>query len=216
MDLEAMQDAVVDIIQDASYTVANITVFINQAIQEAAMQIDLPVLKRIGTVDTVVDQNYALLTSVDANFSGKGITLLSDDIIIYSDLRLLMQEYLDGMDAAGDVEAVCQEGNRLWYQKIPAVAETLNLIYYLNPPLLTEDANIPSDFHESLHFNLFVHGACYQIFNEIEDGIEGEKVNTAYHFNLSFNPDSKVSGITKLKEFLAKNNRHYITSVWNI
>ncbi len=100
----------------------------------------------------------------------------------------------------------------LWYQKIPAEAESLMLILYKNPAELEEDDDTPSDLPSSLHKLLLVNGASHLIYNEIEDGVEGEKINTAVQFGFSFNENNKHSGIVKLRAHFGRRRVHHIMS----
>ena len=205
-----------NIIQDSSFSEATLNDYINQAILYVGANADIPKLKGISTVDTVLSQAYASLSGLTGGFSGKLRRVKDADgnnITIFSDLALLMDEY-PTMDEEGEVEAVALEGSTLWLQKIPTVAETLTCLYYRNPAILSIDDASPSDFPEHLHRHLFVHGTTYIIFDQIEDGIEEEKVNTKGQFWLSFDERNRHSGIIKLKEWIGKTRRHNISSSW--
>lgn len=205
-----------NIIQDVSFSETDINEYIDQSIAYTGANADIPELKRISTVSTIPDQAYASLSGLTGGFSGKLRRVKNADgdaIEIFSDLALLMDEYTT-MDEEGEVEAVALEGSTLWYQDIPAEAETLTCLYYRNPAVLSSDSESPSDFPTHLHRQLFVHGCAYLIYDQIEDGIEGEKVNTKAHFWLSFNEANRNSGIVKLREWIGKTRRHNISSSW--
>ena len=216
MDRLAIRTEVENIIQDGSYSSEDLNGYIDQCILYAGAQVDIPALKRIDTVDTVLSQAYVALTGLTGGFSGKLRRVKNadgDGITIFSSLELLMDEY-PTMDEAGDVEAVALEGSTLWYQDIPATVETLTVLYYRDPTTLSADGNSPSDFPAHLHRDLFVHGTAWIIFDQIEDDAEESKVNTKSHFWLSFDEGNKHSGITKLREWLGKTRRHNISSSW--
>lgn len=205
-----------NITQDSSFSETTLNEYIDQAILYVAAQVDIPELKRISTVDTILGQAYTSLSGLAGGFSGKLRRVKNadgDNISIFSDLALLMDEY-STMDEAGDVEAVALEGSILWYQNIPEAAETLTCLYYKNPTVLSTDDDIPSDFPEHLHRQLFVYGSTWLIYDQIEDGIDGEKVNTKGQFWLSYDERNRHSGIVKLREWLAKTRRHNISSTW--
>lgn len=205
-----------NIIQDDSFSETTLNEYIEQAILYAGANADIPELKRIGTVDTIPEQAYTSLSSLTGGFSGKLRRVKNADgdaIEIFSDLALLMDEY-PTMNEEGEVEAVALEGSTLWYQDIPAEAETLTCLYYKNPAVLSLDTESPSDFPEHLHRHLFVHGAAHIIYDQIEDGIEGEKVNTKAQFWLSFDERNRHSGIIKLREWVSRIRRHNISSSW--
>lgn len=205
-----------NIIQDGSFGETTLNEYIDQSIAYAGANVDIPELKRINTVDTIPGQAYTSLSDLTGGFSGKLRRVKNADgdaIEIFSDLALLMDEY-PTMDEEGEVEAVALEGSTLWYQDIPAEAETLTCLYFKNPAILSSDSEIPSDFPTHLHRQLFVHGSAWIIYDQIEDGIEGEKVNTKGQFWLSFDERSRHSGIVKLREWIAKTRRHNISSSW--
>lgn len=212
MNLEELRDEVKIIIQDPDYGDDEIDKHINQALSYTAGLINLPDLKAIEAVDTIVSQDYVNLSTITGGFSGVLRRVVKEGIKIYPTLELMASDYVGNWDATGEVEAVCLEGNVLWYQKIPEAAESLMLILYKSPAVLVEDEDIPNNLPTSLHKLLLVHGASHFIYNEIEDGIEGEKVNTAVHFGFSFNESNRHSGIMKLKEHFGKRRVHHIMS----
>jgi len=216
MNLLEIRTELSNIIQDSSFGIDALDSYINQSILYAGAAVDLPHLKRIGTVATIVSQAYTTLNGLTGGFSGKLRRVKNSDgdpITIYSDLALLMDTY-PTMVEEGEVEAVALEGYTLWYQKIPTAAETLTCLYYRNPSTLSSKGEIPSDFPEHLHRDLFVHGAAWIIYDQIEDDEEDKKVNTKSHFWLSFDETNRHSGITKLREWIGKTRRHNISSSW--
>jgi hypothetical protein len=217
MKLLEIKTELSNLVQDASFSGDTLDSYINQAILYAGANVDLPHLKRIDTVDTIVSQAYTTLTGLTGGFSGKLRKVKDSDgnpITIYSNLELLMDEY-PTMVEEGEVEAVALEGYTLWYQKIPEAAETLTCLYYRDPTTLSKNDDIPSDFPAHLHRNLFVHGAAWMVYDQIEDDEEGGKVNTKSQFWLSFDETSRHSGITKLREWIGKTRRHNISSSWS-
>ena len=212
MNLEELRDEVRIIIQDPDYDDDEIDKYINQALSYTAGLVNLPDLKAIESVDTVLAQNYVNLSTITGGFSGVLRRVVKEGIKIYPTLELFASDYVGNWDTAGEVEAVCLEGNVLWYQKIPASEEALMLILYKNPAELEDDDDIPTDIPASLHRPLLVNGASHFIYSDIEDGIEGEKINTTVQFGFSFNENNKHSGITKLRVHLSKRKVHHIMS----
>jgi len=218
MNLTQIRTELSNIIQDSSFGIETLNGYINQSILYAGANVDLPHLKGIGTAKTVVNQAYVSLTGLTGGFSGKLRRVKNSDgdpITIYANLELLMDDY-PTMAEEGDVEAVALEGSTLWYQKIPTAAETLTFLYYRNPTTLSKKDDIPSDFPDHLHRHLFVHGAAWIAYDQIEDDEEDKKVNTKSQFWLSFDEDNKHSGITKLREWIGKTRRHNISSSWRV
>jgi len=212
MNLSTLRERIKGFIADSSYTDDAINSYINEVLYYVAGLVNLPTLKSYDVVNTVEGQAYTTLTGLSGGFSGvlkRVFTSNAEAVTIYSSLDTLMTAYPD-FDSSGSVEAVALEGYILWYQKVPATATSLTVIYYKNPSELSSDSNEPSDFPPHLHERLFAHGVAGRIFTEIEDGIEGEKINTHYHKGQFF------SAIADLRAWVAKNRQHYISSVWNV
>lgn len=204
-----------NLVQDASFA-DTLDSYIDQCILYAGAQVDIPALKRIDTVDTVLVQAYVGLTSLTGGFSGKLRRVKNASgtgIGILSNLELFMDLY-PMMNEVGDVEAVALEGSTLWYQKIPETVETLTVLYYRDSALPATDHDSPNDFPAHLHRQLFVQGTAWMIFDQIEDDAEEVKTNTKGQFWQSFDESNRHSGITKLREWLAKTKRHNISSSW--
>jgi len=219
MDRLEIRTEVENIVQDASYGIEALDGYIDQCILYAGAQVEIPALKRIDTVDTVLSQAYVALTGLTGGFSGKLRRVKNadgDPITIFANLELLMDEY-PTMIEVGDVESVALEGSTLWYQKIPEAVETLTCLYYRDPATPSTDGDSPSDFPMHLHRDLFVHGTAWIVYDQIEDDAENAeeaKVNARSHFWQSFDENNRHSGITKLREWIAKTRRHNISSSW--
>lgn len=219
MNLKQMRDEVSLIIQDDSYTAPTIDGYINQALLHACDLVAVPQLKVIDNVSTVVGQRYVNLSSVLGNFSGRLslVKRIGAEVAIYPDLENFIQAHPESSD--GHVSAVCLEGSILWYHAVPDEAEDLLLVYYKNPAIMVTDNDTTDAIPQSLHKKLLVHGACYMIFDQIEDGMEGQKVNTQAHYLISFFDERRAtptkSGIQEFREFIASRRKNHITSVWS-
>lgn len=211
MNLGELRQEVYAVCQEAGYATDIVDDYINEAIQDVAAQVAMPGLKRYDTVYSVLSQAYCTLSTLTGGFSGRLVKVYCSGEAVsktYASLELLMDAY-PTMTEAGDVEAVALEGSTLWYQKIPAVEALLTVVYYQNPSLLDLDEDEPSDFPSHLHRGLFVSGSAAIIFDKIEDGIEGEKVNTNSQLAL------QNRAISKLRNFVAARKKHYISSTWD-
>ena len=192
------------LIADSSNSVVSrIPGAINEAVRFAAEKVDIPSLKSLISVDTVVDQAWASLPSSSA---GK-ITHVSSSSTNGDKIRILpnledLLEHSPSLDFVGSVDMVAQEGMTIYYQSIPDEVQTLLVVHYAFPDTLTEEDDIPSDFPSSLHRGLFVHGALANLYEFIEEGLEEEeKTNTLWHKNL------RREGINDLFAWRAKNRR---------
>ena len=218
MQFKDIVTEVQNIVDDDGYSPAQIKDYINEMILYAGALVDLPGLKRLGSFTTVVGQPYASLTNVIGGFSGRLLRVGDLDVTIYPNIQLLLDDYITDtypdLTEEGDIEAVALEGSTLWYQYIPATETSYSILYYQNPLTLTNDEDKPSNVPEHLHRKLFVHGAAWIIFDQMEDEPDEKKTNSLAQFWHSFNEDNKHSGIIKLREWVGKNRRHYKSSVW--
>jgi hypothetical protein len=205
-----------NVIQDGSFSEATLNNYINMALKYACAQVLLPSLKRVDTVETSTTAAYVALTGLGGGFSGvlnKVVDSDENDIYIYGNLDELMTEY-PLLNEEGDIEGVALEGSTLWYQKIPDEAETLTVLYYRNPEELSADGDTPGEVPDFLHIPLLVFGSAFFVYNQIEDGIEGNKVNAKSHWWMSFDESNRESGISKFREWIGKRRRHHISSFW--
>ena len=206
-----------NLIQDSSFSEATLNSYINTALQYTCSQVFLPSLKGVDTVSTSLGTAYATLSGLSGGFSGilrRVVNASGTPITIYQDLDMLMDGY-PSLAEVGSVETVALEGNILWYQKIPAIAETLTILYYRNPATLSADSDTPSDIPEYLQRLILVNGSAYFVYDVIEDGIDNEKVNTKGQFYLSFSEARKESGVTKLREWVSKRRINHISTYWS-
>lgn len=152
---------------------------VNQAYSQIAEEttIVIPQLKTVAVVPTTTDA-YATMPS---GFSRMLLIVPEDgvpeDLKILKGLEDLVALY-PSLDEVGDVQYVALEGNILWYQGIPSTAQNLVCVYGKTPTQLVNTGDIPSIIPDHLHYGLLVNKTVELIYKEIEDGIEGDKVNT--------------------------------------
>ena len=218
MNLKQMRLEVENIIDDVSYDAPTIDSYINSAIELAAARVSMPSLKGIGTVNTDADSYLISIAEISGeHFDGSlRMAIRSDgvELNIHENVERLLSKFPE-MNTVGSPTDCALEGNKLYYHPVPSTAESIMLVFYKRPTLLSRDADTPSDFPVHVHRFLFVHGSAWLIYDQIEDGIDEEgKNNTLNHFAHSFDEKSKRSGITLLREWLGKNKVHHISSVW--
>ena len=218
MNLRQMRQEVMNLCPDGSYDADTVDEYINQCLIYSAAEVAIPSLKRLGVVTTVVGREYVSIGTIEGYAFNGVLRRVSDsdgnEATIHENLEALMNRW-PSMDNTGDVTDVALEGNMLWYQKSPSVAENLTLVYYSNPDRLTADADTPEHFPEHLHRKLFVNGAAWMIWDQKEEGVDQQKPNTVNYFFHSFDERNKHSGITKLREHFARRRVHHISSVWS-
>jgi hypothetical protein len=213
MTYKELQDAVAAKVLDTSPTiVAMIPDVINEAIGQIADEVPLPSLKSLGTITTVVGQEWVNISSTITNFSGRLLyigTANGGITVVDGGLEQLVQSYPKAGES-GDIGAVALEGNILWYRNTPTVATTLTIVYYKEPALLTSDSHVPSDLPWMLHRDLIVNKASSIIFDHIEEGLEGNKVNMQSclgQYEIAKN---------KLSAWLHKRRLNVGRSVWDV
>ena len=208
MTLAEMEQEAKNIIQDSSFD-ASIIGYINEAFLQASGRINIPDLKRIASPSTVTEQMYTQLYDIDGGFSGRLTKLMNSDILRFNtleDMLTYIQERQRVLTETGSVEMVALEGRTLWYFPIPTTEETLTCILHNNPTVLEFADDMPVEFPEICHRNIGVHGAAFLAYDIIEDGIDGDKVNTNHHFAMF------EKGITQLQEWIGRHRVHCITS----
>ena len=190
------------LLQDSSSEiVSRIPGAVNEALFYAVDKVDIPALKRLVSVTTIVDQAWASLPSSSA---GKLLHVSSSssngsEILILSNLEDLL-ERSPSLDYEGDVEMVALEGSTLYYQSIPSTATALLVLHYIYPDNLAGASDVPMGIPESTHRKLLIHGAAAILYEYVEDGLdEKEKTNTIWHTNL------RDQGIVDLLSWRAKN-----------
>ena len=206
MNFKELQVAVWERWQDKSKTLeAMLPAIVNEAVQIAAEEADLPSLRVLGTVTTSLTLPYKALPT---GFSGKlrfiGNTYGKISIVA---LEELLSEY-PLLDKLGDVHIVAVSGSLLYYQGVPTTATVLPILYFQNPPTLTTDIGIPDCIPEFLHREVIVTKAAAIGYDLIEDGTEGSKPNTSACLG------EYAIGLNKLREYIGKRKTHMTRSVW--
>jgi hypothetical protein len=214
MNLGELRDEVKLIVQDSSFSDSQVDGYINLALQDVCAQCMMPSLKRIATVDTSTTLAYASVSSLTGGFSGRLVKVLNengDQVEIVPSLELLMEEY-GTMAEAGDIEKCCLEGTVLWYAKIPEEVETLTVLYFRDPEELVADADEPVDIPVFCRRPLLVCGAAAMMY----DLIEGGEVDEGGRFNFKVYAGMQDDGLRKMQEWLGRNRKHVISSVWSV
>jgi len=207
MTFKEMQDEVFIILKDTSLQ-SRIPAILNDAYQEVVDEVHIPALKTLTTVSTVVGQSFCNLpTGMIGSLLYAG-TLTSKLSVANGGLLELLS--LDpGLTTLGEVWKVAQEGAVLWYISQPETATSIYVLVYKAPVALVQDGDVPSVLPAMLHRHLLVYQAAAILYNEIEEGVDGEKVNTKTYHELY------QSGLNRLREWLAKQVKHNSQSIWS-
>jgi len=213
MTYKELQDAVADKVKDtSSFIVEMIPNVINEAVQQIVDAVPMPSLKLVGTVSTVVSQEWVNIKSSISSFSGRLLyagTSTGQLCILDGGVTEMLERYND-LDVDGDLEAVALEGDVLWYYKTPTSATSITIIYYATPTEMIADGDTPSDIPEMLHRDLIVNKAAAIIFDHIEEGIEGEKVGMLSCLNQYREAE------LRLRAWLSKRRSNVGRSCWSV
>jgi len=210
MNLSQIVDEVQLIVQDDSFFEDYDAVVgrINAAVRWACSQpgIEIPILKVLGSFVTGVNP-YAEIVGVDSSFTGRVLRAGKPGTKLYLGLEDLYDDYYP-LDTVGAVEAVCIQRNVAWYQGIPEEPETVLCILHSDPEPLVNDEDIPVVIPEFLQRDRIVHGVVAELYDMIEDGTDGQKINTANSYN------HREIALQRFREWLGSRRQHIKTSYW--
>ena len=186
--LSTLRSLVSNIIQDDSFDNTDIDGYLNRGVSEISGGLQstlgsfitppLPNLFSIGTVTTATTLAYV---SMPATYQ-RNLQFVSNssgqEIEIYNSMIEFAEDY-PLMDGSGSVKAVVVQGNTLYYQDIPTVAEILTLHFYRLPVDMSVATGTPDGIPLHMQIPLLTNYVAWKIFELIEDGIGGEGTNTA-------------------------------------
>lgn len=216
------------VIQDDAYTEQVIIGKINQAVTSIAGGIlmpdksispPLPDLSDYDTVTTSLTLAYVSLPSdyqrkvfLVCDSSGNEIYPCSGgDYYAYN---LFLKGLVDKrMTEAGSVYRVAVKGTKLYYQGIPAAAETIGIHFYRKPTNMALNTDTPDGIPPHLQLRLIKSYVCAKIYQEqIEDG--QDNVGTGYKihnsiFNEAMAELCEFIGIDASPEYYGSDNEGY-------
>lgn len=163
--LSELREIVRAMLRDTAYSASTIDRLLNQCVNELSSMFQLPKLKTSGTLTTSTTLPYVTLPTdyqkdVYQVYCGTEDRLAviskswADFVSRYSD---------DNMLQAGNVYEVCVAGPRLYYQYIPASADTLTIYYYRMPTAMASDGDVPDGVPDTLQEILLTNYAAREI-----------------------------------------------------
>jgi len=171
------------IVQDSSYGDSTILGFLNQAINEVAgdPRVLLNDLEDQEDVTTSTTLSYVALPSdYQKNLFRCYNASKYWPVKVYASLDALYNMFTR-LDTGGAIDGVTVVGANLHYQRIPSATETLQLHFYREPTDMDALSDTPDGIPSHLQKPLLVNYAAMEIYSEIEQDIQGKKVNTAYY-----------------------------------
>lgn len=178
--LEIMDD-VKEIVQSPDLNGTRIIRLINRGMLAVSAAVRLPDLLTIEDVATSADAAWVSMpeeyqTGLHAAYSvGRKV-----DLKVAPSLAWLRRYYPD-LTMRSSVAMVCGVGSRLYYQPWPSAPETIQIHYFRFPDSVAENNAKPFPLPPHLAAPLLASYACREIFDSIEDGMDGAKVNTQRH-----------------------------------
>ena len=156
---------------------------INQCNVDIASDIDI---KELATVDTVTftagSNTVALPSDFHKNLDfGKNTSTNRNLIVI--DSRRLIDRNIEKTTRTGNVMVACNDFPNIYYQYSPSSDQTGSMYYHKLPTDLTLTSEFPAYIPTGQVFRIFNNYILAQMYDVIEDGVEGEKVNTLHHMD---------------------------------
>lgn len=178
-------ERVQDLIKDGSFGPSFILEKLNDGLAEVTQITRPPDLVAVD-VELVLAPGDKFV-SMPADFFGPRILKLynkTDDYPCITVYRFVDLAHLSRQFQGAEVRAGCLKGKKLHVAGVPAAATTLEASYLIEPTIL-ESVDDDGAAITYLPFRLgeraIVSYAAWQIYNIIEDGIDGKKVNTDKH-----------------------------------
>jgi len=187
MNAEELIEEVIDVVDDDDYMDSEVILkYLNQAQRNIADNLYLPDLEDgFDTIDTLVDGHTVPLP--ETYHKGLYLARAADvDFDIYHDIKSMVMNRGSFNIEHGDLECVCARRTDIIYQNVPEVITVVNLFFYRLPVAMTEStSSFPDGVSGNDDFDwALIHKAAALIFNRIEDGFEGAKINTDKHTGL--------------------------------
>jgi hypothetical protein len=207
MNLGQLKDEVIIVLGDTSFN-SSLVSWINNSVEQIIDDANVPGFKEILSVNTALGAAHTTLGATCSGrilYAGTATAELAGGVVT---LEHMMKMY-PGMDEEGDVEYIAVEGSTLYYQKIPSTITALTLLHRRKPVVMVDDGDEPEGIPSHLHLNVIVSRAAMFGFDRIEDGCEGEKVNTIAQ-SIRYK-----QGLHDLMCWVAKRVPHRSTSIWS-
>jgi hypothetical protein len=209
MDFSQLQQELKDIVMDQSPKILlMIPALINEAVQNIAEEVKFPELKQVTSVTTSTSLAYV---NMPTGFSSRLKYAGNADgeyKLLDGGVEELIRLY-PTLAETGDIKHLALEGSVLYYQPIPTIATVITCIGYHRPATLVGDADTPSFIPDWLHREAIVNAAAVLAYNSIEDGIDGDKINTKVFESLA------KQGLNKIRAYISRRRPVVSTSNWS-
>lgn len=157
---------------------------LDQCNVDIATEVNIKELATVSEVTLAAGQNSVSLPS---DFLNKQKSLsqgynksTNEHLKVYASRRLVDRRFR-GISITGNAMIICDDFPNLYYQCSPSSDQLIDIYHFAVPNDLSENGNFPNYIPNNYIYRLYFHYACAQLFDYLEDGEEGEKVNTLYH-----------------------------------
>lgn len=175
-----LAETILDIVQEPSLDEDAILVKLNEFAIDVAGRVLFPALEAEGTVNTVTT---GASVSLPVNFH-RNLFACNDPrgsiTVLNSKAQLMLRNGTDLSLKQTRTASVAAAKPLLWYAPIPIEATALTLFYHRKPDAVTASAGLtflPDDSYEVMAINW----VCWKLYEKIEQGMEGAKVDTGYY-----------------------------------
>lgn len=183
MNLGQLVAEVVRKVQDSSYASATIKQQIIDAHVEICRLVHIPPLIRNSTLVFTDGEQWATLPSEYSHDVFTVHNLTTDDpVTIRSNVRHLLAKYSDVHAREGNIYDCAIEGKRMYVGHTSEGTQNLDVWYYKDVTEMAATTSVPAHIPSHLH-RMISDKVCMDIFEEIEDGMEGGSPNTQKYGN---------------------------------
>jgi hypothetical protein len=173
-----LADEVMDAVQDASYTYADILELFNDCLLEIAGELLIPDLETWEDITLKAKRdNVRMPADYHRRLRYAHSITHNREIKVYGSMSQLYRLF-SMLDQTGRVIGVALKGRNLMYQRKPSSDETLRINYYRYPPRLYTRTDKPDWLPWHIAKPLLKAFALKELYDLIEDGQDGNKTNT--------------------------------------
>ena len=173
-----LADDVMLVVQDASFDYEKIVEYFNDCLMELAGEFLIPDLEKWDDIRTDLNVDHIRMPAdFMKNLRYCHSITNNREIKVYGSLSQ-MYRLFSVLNLTGNVLGVCVTARNLYYQRIPSTVETLRINYYTFPERLLSRYDKPVCLPWHLAKMLLKAYACKEIFSILEDGMDGQQINT--------------------------------------